>query len=83
MKRFKFRPVVALAVTAFLSQASAKEPPRSLPIAAAPQASHLDDCPKDNVVIVQLSAWNEVPVSSHASCISLKTHDAIVRRLRR
>ncbi|TBE02303.1 serine hydrolase [Rhizobium ruizarguesonis] len=39
--------------------------------------------PKDNVVIVQLSAWNEVPVSSHSRCIALKMHDAIVQRLGR
>ncbi|NZD51902.1 serine hydrolase [Rhizobium leguminosarum] len=38
--------------------------------------------PEDNVVIVQLSAWNEVPVSEHARCVALKTHDAIVQRLR-
>ncbi|AIC28102.1 beta-lactamase/transpeptidase-like protein [Rhizobium etli bv. mimosae str. IE4771] len=39
--------------------------------------------PQDNVVIVQLSAWDTVPVSSHARCIALKTHDAIVQRLDR
>lgn len=39
--------------------------------------------PKDDVVIVQLSDWNAVPVSSHARCIALKTHDAIVKRLSR
>ncbi|MBB3657773.1 CubicO group peptidase (beta-lactamase class C family) [Rhizobium sp. BK650] len=38
--------------------------------------------PKENVVIVQMSAWDEVPVSDHARCIALKTHDAIVRQLR-
>lgn len=39
--------------------------------------------PKDDVVIVQLSDWDAVPVSSHARCIALKTHDAIVDRLGR
>ncbi|WP_162710297.1 serine hydrolase [Rhizobium leguminosarum] len=38
--------------------------------------------PRDNVVIVQLSAWKEVPANSHARCIALKTHDVIVRELR-
>ncbi|MBB2713335.1 serine hydrolase [Rhizobium sophoriradicis] len=39
--------------------------------------------PHDDVVIVQLSDWDAVPVSSHARCIALKTHDAIVKRLGR
>ncbi|TDW31867.1 CubicO group peptidase (beta-lactamase class C family) [Rhizobium azibense] len=38
--------------------------------------------PEDDVVIVQFSDWNAVPVDKHARCIALKSHDAIVRRLR-
>ncbi|WP_426122482.1 serine hydrolase [Pararhizobium sp. PWRC1-1] len=39
--------------------------------------------PEDHVVIVQMSDWYAVPVGSDARCIALKTHDAIVNRLRR
>ncbi|MEY9828921.1 CubicO group peptidase (beta-lactamase class C family) [Sinorhizobium fredii] len=39
--------------------------------------------PEENVVIVQMSDWHAVPVGNDARCIALKTHDAIVNRLRR
>ncbi|NEI65001.1 serine hydrolase [Rhizobium leguminosarum] len=39
--------------------------------------------PKDNVVIIQMSDWNAIPVGDHARCVALKTHDAIVNGLRR
>ncbi|MFW8646330.1 hypothetical protein ACOJBO_46315 [Rhizobium beringeri] len=38
--------------------------------------------PEDDVVIVQLSDWRTVPADKHVRCITLKSHDAIVRRLR-
>ena len=38
--------------------------------------------PKDHVVIIQMSDWYTVPVGDDARCISLKTHDAIVEKLR-
>ncbi|NEK19901.1 serine hydrolase domain-containing protein [Rhizobium leguminosarum] len=38
--------------------------------------------PEDDVVIVQLSDWRTVPADKHIRCITLKSHDAVVRKLR-